>query len=154
MNNRLVFGAMALAGLTFGVVKPDPFVGTWVLNVAKSTYTPGPAPQSATAIYSAVPGGLKLVATTQLPDGKSTRTEFTAKLNGRDYPVTGNPDYDMTALKRVGTHRIEFTRKRAGNVVQNGNMVVSADGKIRTVTTDGTNAKGEKVHNVAVYDRK
>jgi hypothetical protein len=38
--------------------------------------------------------------------------------------------------------------------VQTGTIVVSADGKTRTVTVDGTNSAGATVHNVSVYDRK
>jgi hypothetical protein len=34
-----------------------------------------------------------------------------------------------------------------------GSIIVSADGKTRTVTTTGTDAKGAKVTNTAVYDK-
>jgi hypothetical protein len=35
-----------------------------------------------------------------------------------------------------------------------GHLVVSADGKTRTVTTSGTDAMGKKVHSTAVYDKQ
>jgi hypothetical protein len=38
--------------------------------------------------------------------------------------------------------------------VQTYTRVVSKDGKTMTITTTGTNAKGEKLHNVAVYEKK
>jgi hypothetical protein len=149
----IVLGLVAFLP-TQAVAKPDPFVGTWILNLAKSTFSPGPAPKDQTAVYAAVPGGYRVTATGTDGDGKPINTDYTAKFDGKDYPVTGNADYDTTMLKRVDAHTIEFTRKKAGNVVQTGTIVVSADGKTRTVTTDGTNSSGETVHNVSVYERK
>jgi hypothetical protein len=32
--------------------------------------------------------------------------------------------------------------------------VVSKDGKVMTLTITGTNSKGEKMHNVAVYEKQ
>jgi hypothetical protein len=150
-------------GLVLGLVavlpapafaKPDPFVGTWILNIAKSTYSPGPAPKNQTAVYAAVAGGYRVTATGTDGDGKPINTDYTGKLDGKDYPVTGNADYDAMTLKRVDAHTLEFTRKKTGTVVQTGTIVVSTDGKTRTVTVDGTNSAGAKIHNVSVYDRK
>jgi hypothetical protein len=41
-------------------------------------------------------------------------TAYTANYDGKDYPVTGNPDWDMVSLKRINANTVEFTRKRAG----------------------------------------
>jgi hypothetical protein len=41
-----------------------------------------------------------------------------------------------------------------GKVVGNWTRKVSADGKTMTVTYKGTDAKGQKVSNVLVFDRK
>jgi hypothetical protein len=132
----------------------DPFVGTWVLNVAKSKYVPGPAPKDQTVIYEAAGQGVKVTAKGTDGTGKPTTTTYTANYDGKDYPVTGNPDWDMTSLKRVDPNTAEFTRKRAGKVVQTGTNVVSKDGKTRTTTTTGVNAQGQKINNVAVYEKK
>ena len=43
-----------------GAQAPDPLVGTWKLDVAKSTYKPGPAPKSATVVIEAAGKGIKL----------------------------------------------------------------------------------------------
>ena len=132
----------------------NPFVGTWVLNVAKSTFTPGPAPKSQTGIYEVVGAGVRVNSTGVDGQGKPISTRYTANFDGKDYPVTGNADYDAIVLRRVDANTIEFTRKRAGKVVQTGTNVVSKDGKTRTITVDGTNAQGQTVHNVSVYDKK
>ena len=67
---------------------------------------------------------------------------------------TGLQDYDTMALKRINANRIEGARKLKGKVVQTYTREVSKDGKTLTVTTTGTNAKGQKIHNVAVYEKK
>jgi len=134
--------------------KPDPLIGTWILNVAKSKYTPGPAPKSSTVVYTAAGAGIHVVATTINAEGKTLRLEYTANFDGKDYPVTGSADYNSTSLKRVSARKFEFTRKQGDKVVQTGKITVAKDGKSRTAITDGTNAAGQTIHSEAVYDRK
>jgi hypothetical protein len=136
-----------------GFAQDDPLVGTWVLNVAKSKYTPGPPPKEQTTIFEAAGQGLK--ATTKITDsaGTSRTVTYTANYDGKDNPVTGNPDWDMVSLKRINANTVEMTRKRAGKVVQTATSVVSKDGKTRTITATGVNAQGQKIHNVSVYDK-
>ena len=132
----------------------DPHSGTWVLNVAKSKYTPGPAPKDQTSVYTVDSKSVKLVAKGTSADGKPTMTDLTAPFDGMDHPVKGNPDYDATSARRVDSHTIEFTRKRGGKVVQTATSVVAKDGKTRTVTITGTNAQGQKISNIGVYEKK
>ncbi len=145
---------LSLALPTVLSAQGDPFVGTWTLNHAKSKFQPGPAPKDQTTIMEASAQGIK--ATTKATDaaGKATTTSYTAGYDGKDYAVTGNADYDTVSLKRVNANTVEFTRKKAGKIVQTGTNVVAADGKSRTVTTTGTNAQGQKINNLAVYDKK
>jgi hypothetical protein len=49
---------------------------------------------------------------------------------------------------------MEITSKKGGKIVSTSRIVVAADGKSRTVTSAGTNAKGQKVTTVAVYDKE
>lgn len=132
----------------------DPHLGTWVLDVNKSKYTPGPPPRAQTSIYAAEGQNWKVTTKGTGMLGQPTSTEVTMSLDGKDYPVRGNPDWDAVAVKRVDSNSIEFTRKKGGKVVQTATSVVSKDGKIRTVTTSGVNARGDKVSSVAVYTRK
>jgi len=149
----LVVGLVGIAPPA-ALAQPDLFNGTWTLNVAKSKYSPGPPPKSQTVIYEAAGQGVKVMAKGTDADGKPITTQYTANYDGKDYPVTSQPDWDTTALKRIDAHTAEFTRKRVGKVVQTGTNVVSKDGKTRTTTTTGINAKGEKINNVAVYEKK
>ena len=155
---RLTLGStllgLLLAVPTVAAQKPDPLLGTWILNVAKSKYAPGPAPKSSTVVYAAAGAGIHVVAMTVNAEGKTVKLEYTASFDGKDYPVTGSPDYNTTSLKRLSPRKLEFTRKQNGKVVQTGKITVSEGGKHRTAVTDGTNAAGQTIHSEAVYDRK
>ena len=74
--------------------------------------------------------------------------------DGKDHPVRGNTDYDAVVAKRVDQNTIEFTRKKGGKTVQTATSTVSKDGKTRTVTTTGVNARGDKISTVAVFNRQ
>src|SRR5262245_41333062 len=89
---------LLLTFVSIGVIAQGPakpaFAGTWKLNTAKSTYTPGPTPKSQTAVLEAVDGGMKVVSDRVESDGQKVHFEWTAKFDGKDYPVTGDPGRD------------------------------------------------------------
>jgi len=145
--------AFVLLGLAATLVAADPASGTWKLNAAKSKYTPGPPPKSATVTYEETADGIKRTGKSVDAEGKTTSFEYTAKYDGKDYPVTGSDLYDTITLKRINDQTAEATLKKSGKVVSNARRVVSKDGKVMTLTMTGTNPKGEKTHNVAVYDK-
>lgn len=131
---------------------PVPGLGTWKLNVAKSKYSPAPAPKSATVTFSAAGQGVKAVIDGVGPDGSKTHWEYTANFDGKPYPVTGNPDGDMVVAKRVNAS-IETSYTLKGKPTTVNTRVVSADGKTLTVTTKGTNGRGQTVNHVQVFEK-
>ena len=149
----LVGGLAVTLGVAVLAQTPDPRLGTWKLNVAKSKYSPGPAPKSGSVTFSAAGEGVKAVVDTVGPDGSETQWEYTANFDGKPYPVKGNPDGDMVVAKRVNPNTVEtsYTLKGKPTTVNTG--VVSADGKTFTVTSKGTNAQGQKLDNVQVFER-
>ena len=154
----ITVAVLAVAALAFlpqsSAAEDDPFLGTWVLNVAKSKFDPGPAPKDQTVTYEAVADGVKITVKFTDAEGKPITYSFTGKYDGKDYPSTGSPNWDTQSLKRVNANTLEFTRKKTGKVVETGTNVVSADGKTRTITGTGVNAQGQKTNNVSVYDKK
>ena len=153
---RLTMGSvfLVLFGFQPRAQNNDPVVGTWVLNVAKSKFSPGPAPKSESRTYAMAGNEIKATSTGVDADGKATSAAWTVVYDGKERPVTGDPDADTLSLKRVDPNTIEFTEMKAGKVVLSGTRTVSKDGKTLTITTKGTNAKGQKVDNVVVYDKK
>jgi len=131
----------------------DASSGTWKMNPAKSKYDPGPAPKSTTTTIEADENRYKVDAHTVSADGTETHLSFDAKTDGKDYPLTGTPNADMISVKRVDAKTIETTWKKDGKTVMKTHGVVSSDGKTRTVTFNGTDSQGHKVHNVVVYEK-
>jgi hypothetical protein len=74
--------------------------------------------------------------------------------DGKDYPVTGDSSSDTRAYKRVNDHTLDITNKKGGKVSTTARVVVSADGKSRTVTAHGEDAKGKKISSTSVYDKQ
>jgi hypothetical protein len=142
----LISASLALAG--------DNWVGTWKLNVAKSKYSPGPAPKSLTLKFDPSPDGIKLTQEGVDAEGKASPGGYTAKFDGKEVAYAGNPDAETCAPKRIDDNSYQNTWKKAGKVTITAKVVVSADGKSLTVSQTGTNGKGQAVNNVAVYDKQ
>lgn len=132
----------------------DPANGTWELNLAKSTFDPGPGPQSQTRTYKSDGQTVKHSSKGVNAEGKPTQVEYTASYDGKDYPMTGNPVADTISLKRIDDVTTEATLKKAGKLVSTTTRVISKDGKEMVFKTKGTNAKGEQVSNILVFDKR
>ncbi len=146
----LLFGVMVAAPV---MAQRDPLVGTWTLNPAKSTYSPGPAPRSEVVTYEAAEDGVKYTVKQTGADGKSAVLEGRLIYDGKDYPATGTSDYDAVSTRRIDANTSETARTKGGKVVQTVRRVLSTDGRTLTLTTKGVMATGASIHNVAVYDR-
>ena len=139
---------------TLSAQASDPRMGTWKLNVAKSKYSPGPAPQALTVKVEPSGQGEKATAEFVNADGTRTTTQYTANFDGKDNPLTGSQIADTVSLKRIDARTTDRTDKKGGKVAQTLKRVVSKDGKTMTVTTKGTNAQGQAVNNVAVFAKE
>jgi hypothetical protein len=142
----LMLGASAQAA--------DHQVGTWKLDVAKSKYSPGPGPKESTLKIEAQADGLKFTIDGIDAEGKTIHIESSPKYDGTDSPVIGNPNADSISLKKINDHTIETVSKQGGNPVMTIRSVVSKDGKTRTSTYKGKNAKGQDVNNTTVSIRQ
>jgi len=135
----------------------NPFVGTWKLNVAKSTFDPGPAPRSRTVTIEQVGDGVRWSLDQVDANGTRRTIVESPKFDGKDYPRTGSPipDADTISLKCIDAYTLEETLKKGGNVVATYRQVVSKDGKVRTATQmTGTNAGGKRIHDVLLFDKQ
>jgi len=154
MKTRTILMTLALCFFTGAVCfASDANMGTWKLNEAKSKFPPG-ASKNHTVVYAADGDKVKITVDGVDGSGKPAHNEWTGKFDGKDYPVTGDPNSDMRSYKKVNANTMELTVKKDGKVVTSGKIVVAKDGKSRTVTTHGTNAKGEKTQATAVYDKE
>jgi hypothetical protein len=128
--------------------------GTWKMNPAKSKYSPGPSPKSVTLKVDSDENNIKITADGTNADGSPTHVEYSAKFDGKDYPITGVPNADTVSVKRISATTIQSTSKKAGQVVMTVTSTVSKDGRTRTSTFKGKDPQGNDVNNVVVYDKQ
>lgn len=128
-------------------------MGSWKLNEAKSKLAAG-MPKNSTIVFETAGDSVKVTIDGTDQDGKPAHSEWTGKLDGKDYPVTGDPNSDARSYKQIDDRTMEFTIKKGEKVTISGKVVVSADGKTRTATASGTDPKGKKFKSTTVYDKQ
>src|ERR1041384_5631453 len=130
----------------------NPQMGTWKLNVGKSKLAPGMG-KSTTVTYSEQGDKIKVTVDGVDKDGKPTHGVWVGKWDGKAYKATGNLAWDSAAYKVVTDNTNDITTWKNGKVAWTGHIIVSKDGKSRTVTVNGTDANGKKFTSKAVYDK-
>jgi hypothetical protein len=143
--SMLFFGTTAFAADAVDV--------TWKLNVAKSKFS-GTAPKSGTRVYTESADGTTLDQKLVAADGKEMSMHVTLAYDGKDRPITGNPDAGSGAGKAIDAHTTEFTLKKGGKVVGSVHRVVSADSKTLTINNKGTHTDGKTYDDTLVFDKQ
>ncbi len=153
MRKRTILASLAVFFAGVGLcLAADPNMGTWKLNEAKSKFSPG-ATKNNTVVYAPAGDMVKVTVDGVDKDGKAVHNEWTGKFDGKDYPVTGDPNSDSRSYERKNEHTLFLIAKKGGKVTLTGEIVVSADGKTRTVNTTGDSG-GKVVKNSGVYDKQ
>jgi hypothetical protein len=154
MKKRTIGLAVAVCFVAVAVsFAGNPNMGTWKLNEAKSTI-PSMGPKNNTVVYEAAGDKVKVTVDGVDGSGKPTHNEWTGKFDGKDYPLMGDPAADTRSYKKIDDRTAELTNKKGGKVTATGRIVISPDGKSRTVTVSATDADGKKVKSTAVYDKQ
>lgn len=149
----LALGAIVCAP---AFAQSNPAVGTWKLNVEKSKYNPGPAPKSLTRTLEAQGDNVKYSFEGVSAEGTAVAYSFTVAYDGKESPITGSMPggADTISIKRIDASNFETTLKKAGKVIGTAKSEVSSDGKMTTVTAEGTNGDGQAVTSSAVYEKQ
>jgi len=144
-----------LVGLFAGLAlyAADPNMGTWKLNESKSKLAPSGA-KNTLVVYTAVGDSVKVTVDGVDWKGKTFQAEWTGKYDGKDYPLKGDPLGDSWSYTRVDASTLALTAKMGDKTIFTSRIVVSPDGKTRTVTSSATDEKGKTYSTTAVYDKQ
>jgi len=146
--------ASVLAGVLLAQAQESLF-GTWRMNAAKSSFSPGPIPKSNIAKWEAFQGGVRLTVDMVPEKGETQHYESSGKFDGKDNPVKGNnPDADAMAFSKIDARTYEVVNKKGGKNTMTARIVVSADGKTRTTTQTGRDGQGRTVNNTILYEKQ
>jgi hypothetical protein len=152
----VALAALVAVSSTAQAQSSDPWLGTWKVNLAKSTYSPGPKPTvAATVKMEPAAGGFKTTIDAANAQGQPTHTETVGKFDSKDNPVKGAPaPNSTTAYKRIDGRTFEAVGKLDGKPTGTTRVAISADGKTLTATQTGKNAQGQNINNVIVADKQ
>ncbi len=151
-RNILLALAFCLAGY-MTCLAADANVGTWKLNEAKSKIPAG-APKNTMVVYTADGDKYKCVVDGVDGSGKPTHNEWTGKMDGKPYPVNGDPNAETRSLQMVDANHYKVANQKGGKTTLTGTIAFSNGGKTRTLTTEGPDASGKKVTVTQVYDKQ
>jgi len=133
----------------------DPALGVWKLDVAKSSFSPGPAPKEVTLTIEAAGPGRKVTVAGVDGDGKPIAWGFSGNFDSKPNRLTGsNPDADFVLLKRLGPNLTRSTYKKGNKTTVVNGVSVSTDGKTLTIASSGVNAQGHTVKNKQIYTKQ
>jgi hypothetical protein len=153
MKTRIAVVAAALWFTAVAGFAANPHMGTWKLNQAKSKLAPGMG-KNMTVVYAEMKDKMKVTVDGVDKDGKPTHSIWVGKADGKAYKSKGNLLWDAAAYKVVNDRTYDLTAMKDGKVLWTGKSTVSADGKSRTVTFNGTDADGKTIKAKAVYDKQ
>jgi len=152
MRKTMLF--LALFAFAGSLVAADPSVGTWKLNLAKSTE---PDVKELTLVKQELSNGMfGLVETGVLKDGSKISEKFSHPQQGgvvasqSAKPAEG----ELTVVTIITPADFYVTTLQKGKQVQVQHVVVNKDGKSMRITTNGTDAKGKPFETVGVYDKQ
>ncbi len=145
---------LALAAAGPVLAQSDPFTGTWKLDVAKSKYDPGPAPQSQMRMWG-TDGKVSIEGINAA--GKPAKYGYTLLGDGKDYPTMGAiPNGAQTvSTKKISPNKIEANFTRDGKHAETATFSVSKDGKVLNILAKGTSpADGKAFTNMTVWEKQ
>ena len=134
---------------------PSTWFGSWSLNVARSTYDPGPPPYKR-ATYTIEPwgtDGMKVIYEMVHPRGGVTHLEWQGRIDGNDYPLQGIDAFVTYAYNQISPGVYETIVKMGGRLAAKSVVTVSADGRTMTTTTKGVDSSGRQVTSITVYEK-
>jgi len=128
-------------------------MGKWKLNEAKSNIENGTG-RNRMVVYSMAGDQFKVVTDGTATNGQPSHSEWVGKFDGRGYRVTGDRSSDSRAYTMINQRSMDFTGRHFGTVTITGHIVISADGKTRTVTTHRVDVNGKRFRSTAVYEKQ
>jgi hypothetical protein len=147
----LVVGTPLAAQEPPGASLPDPVIGVWQLDLAKSHYSPGPAPAKEVRTYEYEHEGIKATILTTDAQGRTSSVEYVASYNDVVALVTGSERVDAIKLRKINDTTAQATLSYQGRIVGTAKRVIAPDGRSMTITFERD--APTKVNDVAYYTK-
>ena len=159
MKRSVIMMLFVLAAVVTVAMAADPWNGTWKLNPAKSKAPGGRLPHpSSTNIIEIQGETIHLISNQTNATGKLEHVEYTAKLDGKEYPVKVSPpppgslQYTIS-LKQLNPRTREFV-ENIGKFTIKGQDVLSEDGKSFDRIVNSKDAEGRDTGVIQVFEKQ
>jgi hypothetical protein len=137
------------------IASEDPFVGKWVLDVARSEYPAGSCPETMVIEMETVGRGVRYKSDAVYANGRTVHSEYTADYDGNQALVMGTRGMMLPVfLKRIDSNTVVASYTKSLQVVATSRRVISDDKRFMTVTTTAKDASGKSVTTIGVYQRQ
>ena len=139
---------------------PQGLIGTWVQNVAKSQYDPGPPLKSQIRYFDYAGEGMILCFYVQEnQQGRKNVGHWTVTLDGREWPEyfrnSGSLVSALVGIKKVDDYNMEITVRRNGRLIQDGLWTLAKDGQTLTQVLRSLNSDGKVTGtNTVVFEKQ
>jgi hypothetical protein len=154
MRNVLTQITIGVVVTAIGAFAADNSLGTWKLNMEKSKFSPSTPVKSLSTVREASDDGIKVTTTGEQAGGTAINSNYVAKYDGSESPVTGAP-YDTISIKQVNANTFTYSaKKKDGKYSVTARSVVSKDGKTMTNTIKGMNTDGKAYNATMVWDKQ
>ena len=132
----------------------EPWLGTWILNIEKSTYSPGPPPYKRSMfVIEPWKDGVRVTYEMVRPRGGVIHLEWDGRFDGREYPVQGLEEHVTYAYTRIDDRTYDIVARMDGRVAASSRTAVSADGRTITTITVGRDAQGRDATTTTIYEK-
>ena len=125
-------------------------MGTWSLNLAASTFDPGPAPRPPTAnttTLELVDGALTMDTEFVNSRGRRRRQRVAVTFDGGEHVVAGALRPTTRTFRCIDDRTLAWDQRVEGTLSNTFTAILGADGRTMTVTTTAD-------RNVLVFDKR
>lgn len=145
----IVFWLLTVFSIAASAATSRSAVGTWKLDIPKSSFKNMPAPQAEQLVVTTdEPNMLKWRLISASSDGKTYASSYDGPVDGKEHPLMSSQAGSMIAYTRTSDEEVKWTLKdKDGAVIETGSSHLSADGSTLTLrgTTQGPNGRSNFV---------
>jgi len=112
------------AGILFacgiGFAADDPLNGTWKIDTPKSSWSNGKFPKNMSITIQLRIKGDQMIyhsVNDTAKDKKPTGADYTATMDGKDYPLSGSDRYNTVSVRRLSKNQLDILESKDGDVI-------------------------------------
>ncbi len=144
---------LALTALNASAATSRSAVGTWKLDVSKSSYGNMPAPKfEKLVVMTDKPDAVKWLLTGASADGKTYVSMYDGPVDGKGRPYGNSQIGSSIAYTRSSSGLDWVVKNKSGAVIETGSGLLSPDGSMLTLKGSAQGASGKGTF-VSVFER-